>query len=258
MSLSLGTGPLGRNPAGAYNFDIDGAAPAHRIYFADFLPRVRAVVGGVTVLDTTRGKLLYESGIYPRFYAPLEDYDAAVLQRTGTVTNCPFKGDASYWSLSLNGSSRADAIWAYEAPIPEASWLSGYAALYADKVDQWWVEDEPVRALRDPFHRIDVLDTSRRVVIRIGDDVIADTDRAALLFETGLPPVAYVPRADLRVPVSPVEGKTTFCPYKGDASYWTVGGIESAAWSYDAPRPEATGIAGRVAFDPSKVSIAIS
>jgi uncharacterized protein (DUF427 family) len=256
MSLSLGSGPLGRSPAGVFNFDIDDAAPAHRIYFADFLPRVRAVVDGRTVLDTTRGKLLCESGILPRFYAPLEDFDADALTRTDQSTHCPFKGDASYWSVSVNGTLRENAVWAYETPIADASWLDGYASLYPDKVDQWWVEDEQVRALRDPFHRIDVLPSSRRVQVRIGDDVIADSDRAMLLFETGLPPVAYIPRADVRAPIEPA-ARETYCPYKGEARYWTVAGAEEAAWSYEYSRPECTGIAGLLAFDAAEATVTI-
>ena len=255
MSLSLGSGPLGRSPAGAFNFDLD-AAPAHRIYFADFLPRVRAVVDGRTVLDTTRGKLLYESGMHPRLYAPLEDFDAAVLTRTEHSTHCPFKGDASYWSVGVNGNSRENAVWAYESPIREAEWLEGYASLYPDKVDEWWVEDERVRALRDPFHRIDVLPSSRRVRVALGDDVVVDTDRAMLLFETGLSPVAYVPRADVRAAVARAE-RETWCPYKGEARYWTVGGVDEAAWSYEYPRPECTGIAGYVAFDATKATVTL-
>jgi uncharacterized protein (DUF427 family) len=257
MSLSLGTGPFGQAPAGAFNFDIDGSAPPHRIYFADFLPRVRAVVDGRTVLDTTRGKLLYETGIMPRLYAPLEDFDPAVLSRTDHTTHCPFKGDASYWSLTVNGSSRENAVWAYESPLDEAGWLEGYASLYHEQADEWWVEDEPaVDHLRDPFHRIDVLPSSRRVGITAGDEVIADTDRAVLLFETGLPPRAYVPRADVRAPIEPAE-KRTVCPYKGEASYWNVGGVADAAWSYEYPRPECTGIAGHLAFDPERVKVQI-
>jgi uncharacterized protein (DUF427 family) len=256
MSLSLGTGPLGRSPAGAFNFDVHAAAPAHRIYFADFLPRVRAVVDGRTVLDTTRGKLLYESGIHPRFYAPIEDFDAGALARTDHSTHCPFKGDASYWSVSVNGTTRENAVWAYEAPIADASWLAGYASLYHQHADEWWVEDEKVLALRDPFHRIDVLPSSRRVRVTAGGEVIADTDRAVLLFETGLPPAAYVPRADVRAAVTPAE-KRTYCPYKGEARYWDVAGIEDAAWSYEYPRPESGGVEGRLAFDSSKVEITL-
>ena len=92
MSLTLGTGPLAGSPAGAFNFDIATASPPHRLYFADFLPRVRAVVAGSTVLDTTAAKLLYETGIRPRLYAPLEDFDASVLSRTDHSTHCPSRG----------------------------------------------------------------------------------------------------------------------------------------------------------------------
>jgi uncharacterized protein (DUF427 family) len=246
MSLSLGSGPLTRDPAGAFNFDLDGAAPAHRIYFADFLPRVRARVGDRTILDTTRAKLLYESGIAPRLYAPLEDYAADALEHTDHTTHCPFKGDASYWTVA----DRENALWAYEQPLEEASW---------DAVDEWLVEEEPVVGgeLRDPFHRIDVHPSSRRVRILAGDQVIADTDRAVLLFETGVAPRAYIARRDIRAQIEPSE-KRTVCPYKGEARHWTVAGVEDAAWSYEYPRPEASGIAGLIAFYPERVVVEIA
>ena len=254
MSLSLGSGPLTRDPAGAFNFDLDGAAPAHRIYFADFLPRVRATIGDRTVLDTTRAKLLYESGIAPRLYAPLEDYAADVLERTGHTTHCPFKGDASYWTVA----GRENALWGYERPIQEAAWLAGHAALYPDSIDAWFVEEErAVGHLRDPFHRIDVHPSSRRVRILHGDEVIADSDRAVLLFETGVPPRAYIARRDIRASIEPSETRTV-CAYKGEARHWTVAGVQDAAWSYEYPRPEAFGIAGLLAFHPDRVVVEIA
>ncbi len=257
MSLTLGTGPLGGAPAGAFNFDLAGAAPPHRIYFADFLPRVRAVIAGHTVLDTVRAKLLYETAIPPRLYAPLEDFDAALLSRTDHSTHCPFKGDASYWSLGVNGASRENAVWAYEAPIEAAAWLEGFGSLYHDRADAWWVEDERVIGhLRDPFHRVDVLPSSRRVRITAEGQTLADSERASLLFETGVPVRAYVPRADVQAPIEAAE-KRSLCPYKGESRYWSVGGVDEVAWSYEYPRPEATGIAGRLAFDSELVNVQI-
>ncbi len=257
MSLTLGTGPLGGSPGGAFNFDLAGAAPPHRIYFADFLPRVRAVIAGRTVLDTVRAKLLYETAIPPRLYAPLEDFDSAVLSRTEHSTHCPFKGDASYWSVSANGSARENALWAYESPLAEAAWLDGYGSLYHEHADEWWAEDERVTShFRDPFHRIDVLPSSRPVRVTAGGEVLAESRRAALLIETGLPAIAYVPRADVSVSVEPAD-KRAVCPYKGEARYWNVGGTDDAAWSYEYPRPEATGIAGRLAFDTELVDVQI-
>jgi uncharacterized protein (DUF427 family) len=149
-------------------------------------------------------------------------------------------------------------VWAYESPIGEAAWLHGYASLYHEQADEWWVEDElALGHLRDPFHRIDVLPSSRPVRISAGSEVVADTDRAVLLFETGLPPRAYVPRADVRVPIEPAD-KRRICPYKGEARYWNVGGVADAAWSYEFPRPEATGTARHLAFDPERVDVQIA
>src|SRR4051812_2526511 len=112
MSLSIGTGPLAGSPAGDFNFDIAAASPAHRIYFAREERRLRAYVGDACVLDTTRARLLYETGIPPRIYAPLEDYDLSRFTATETSTHCQFKGDASYWTLTVGDVVLEDVLWA--------------------------------------------------------------------------------------------------------------------------------------------------
>jgi uncharacterized protein (DUF427 family) len=92
MSLTLGGGPLGHHPDGNFNFTIEG--PKHRIFFEDYPRRMRAVLGGETVIDTVRGKLLYESSLPPVLYVPLDDVRRDLLERTDHTTHCPFKGDA--------------------------------------------------------------------------------------------------------------------------------------------------------------------
>jgi uncharacterized protein (DUF427 family) len=260
MSLSLGAGPFGGHPAGAFNFDLDAAAPKHRIYFAEEQRRLRAVVDDTVVLDTTRARLLYETGIPPRIYAPLEDYDLGVFTATDTSTHCPFKGDASYWTLRVNGRTEDDVLWAYKEPLAEAAFLDGYAALYDKRVDAWFVEDDRVFGrLKDPFHRVDVHDSSREVVITVNGEELVRTTRAKLLFETGVPVRAYVPSADIRPElVRPGSGKRTVCPYKGEATYWTVAGVEDAAWSYEAPLPDTLRAAGHLAFDDAVDGVAVS
>jgi uncharacterized protein (DUF427 family) len=251
MSLSTGTGPLTGSPAGAFNFDIASASPAHRIYFAADQRRIRALVRDVVVLDTTHARLLYETGIGPRVYAPVEDYAQELLTPTDTTSHCPFKGDASYWTVTAGGEVREDALWTYREPLPEASWLAGLAALYPNKVDTWVVEEDPVFAhLRDPFHRVDVHESSRPVVVTVGGREIARSARPTLLFETGLPVRAYLSRLDIEPgAVTPGSGKRTVCPYKGQADYWTVAGVTDAAWSYEAPLPEAVRAQGLLSFD---------
>lgn len=259
MSLTLGSGPLAGRPAGAFNFDLAAAAPKHRIYFADFLPRVRATIAGATVLDTVRGKLLHETGILPRFYAPLEDFAQPLLERTDHTTHCPFKGDASYWSVAVDGTTRKNAVWAYEEPFGDASWLRGHGSLYHEQADEWWVEDELVVGhLRDPFHRVDALPTSRAVTITAPDGApLAATTRATLLYETAVPPRVYVPRADVAATVEPTEERG-ICPYKGEWRAVTVAGIDGAAWTFPYPRPEAAPLAGLLGFDPGKTRIALA
>jgi uncharacterized protein (DUF427 family) len=251
VSLSLGTGPLAGSPGGEFNFSLD-AAPKHRIYFADFPPRLRAMLGEGALFDTTGAKLLYETGIPPVPYVPLADFDAARLERTEHSTHCPFKGDASYWSVG----DMENVVWAYEDPKPEAAWLQGYAAVYWGRMDGWFVEEERVFShLKDPFHRVDVYESSRPVTVRAGGDVIARSERPKLLLETGLAPRVYVPRADVAAGVLERAEKRTQCPYKGEAVYWSLPGIPDAAWSYEAPLPEAVKVQGYVSFDAEGVEV---
>ena len=256
MSLTLGTGPLANAPGGAFNFDLAGSSPKHRIFFADYPLRLRAQVGDRTVLDTTRAKLLYETNILPVPYAPIEDFDAALLVPTEHTTHCPFKGDASYWSVRVGADLRENAVWTYEDPLAAATWLRGYGALYWKQASDWFVEEERVLGhLRDPFHRVDVHESSRPVTVTARGRVIARSVRPKLLFETGLPMRVYVPRADVVPGVLAPAEKRTICPYKGEASYWSVDGIADAAWSYEAPLPEAIKAQGHLSFDADGIEV---
>ncbi len=251
MSLTQGSGPLGGSPADA-NYTIQ--APAHRILFEPDPRRLRAFVGDTLVLDTTGAHLLHETGIGPVVYVPLEDIDDALLERTDTTTHCPFKGDASYWSLRVGGELRPDAVWAYEEPLPEAGWLRGYAAPYFDRVDRWLVEDEKVDGgrLRDPYHRVDVHVSSRPATVTAAGEVIARARRPTLVFETSMPVRVYVARGDVTAGHLRPSDRTTSDPYMGDAIWWHVhaGGetFRDAAHSYELPRAEAMKVAGLVCF----------
>lgn len=98
-----------------------------------------------------------------------------------------------------------------------------------------------------------------RVRVRLGDDTIAKTDRALKLEETGYAPVAYIPRDDVNMAMLADSDRTTHCPWKGDARYWsiTAGGTvaQDAVWSYEDPIPAAEGLRGLMAFYPTKVTI---
>lgn len=259
MTLTVGSAPLADEPNGAFNFTID--SPAHRLVLEDYPLRLRAMIGDRVVLDSTRVRVLHETGQQIRPYVPLEDLDPEVLERTDTRTHCPYKGDASYWSISSGDRVERDAIWAYESPTSSAPWLEGLAALDWSKADAWFVEGDRAFGphLRDPYHRVDVWESDRRARVCVGGQVIAETDRPKLLFETSLPLRVYVPAGDIAPGVlSPSETRSQ-CPYKGEARYSSlmVDGkrYEDAAWTYDSPLPEAIRATGHVAFDGDGIEI---
>ena len=257
MSLTQGSGPLGGRPGHA-NYTIE--SPPHLILFEPDARRLRAFVADALVLDTRRAHLLHETGIRPVVYAPLEDFDETVLERTETTSHCPFKGDASYWSLRAGGELREDVVWAYEEPTAAAPWLRGFAALYPTKVDRWLVEDEPVAGgLRDPYHRVDVHTSSRPVRVVAAGELIAQSTHPTLVFETSMPVRAYLPRGDVKAGHLRPSDRTSTDPYMGDAIYWHVhaGGelLRDAAHSYELPRAEAMKIAGLVCFSGEGVEV---
>lgn len=251
MSLTTGTGPFSAKRRGVFNSRIEG--PAHLLYFESYERRMRAVKDGETVIDTTGGMLLYESNIHPVLYVPEADVRHDLLTPSDHTTHCPFKGDASYWNVG----SAENAIWGYPEPIESASFLRGYMAPYWHLMDAWFEEDEPLKIrFRDPYHRVDVRESSTRVTVRAKGEVVAESTRPLLLFETGLPMRAYLRRDEVRTDLVPSE-KSTVCPYKGTASYWSIGDLEDVVWSYRDPIPEAKRIEGLVSFLGDGVEVEI-
>jgi uncharacterized protein (DUF427 family) len=229
--------------------------------------RIRATLGGETVLDTTSAVIVWEPRrVVPTYAAPAGDLQGELIpaapaaeqdalgvrlgERMVLDPSIPFgvhtlAGEA----LSLRRGSTTHEGVAFRPSDPD---LDDLVILDFDAFDAWYEEDEPnVGHPRDPFHRIDILHSSRTVRVERDGAVLAESARPRLLFETMLPVRAYVPREDVRVPLEPSD-KHTFCAYKGQASYWTpvVGGqrYENLAWSYDAPLREAAEISGLIAF----------
>ena len=121
--------------------------------------------------------------------------------------------------------------------------------------DEWLEEDEElIGHARDPFKRIDCRRTSRHIRVSIGGQAVADTRRAVALFETNLPTRWYLPKEDLVAGYEPTT-RSTRCPYKGSASYWSVGGNDDIAWSYEDPIGAAAALRGLVAFYDEVVDV---
>jgi uncharacterized protein (DUF427 family) len=258
MSLTSPPGPLSGSPAPS-NYAIDG--PPHKLLLTDLPRRVRGELDGQVVIDTTRAHLLHETGIRPQLYVPLADVRGA-LERTDHATHCPFKGDASYRSIRAGDRVAENVLWVYDEPLEAAAWLHGLAGVYLDRLDRWLDEDDEVRAFTDPYHRVDVRRTSRRVQVRAHGELVAESGDALLLSETGLANRFYLPRAAVTAPLHGPTDKTTYCAYKGTASYLTLelpGGerLEHAAWFYPEPIGDSIAIAGHVSFWGEGVEVVV-
>ena len=96
---------------------------------------VRVDVDGVTVASSSRPVILFETGLPPRYYLPLPDVGMSLLRPSDTVTHCPYKGAASYWSVSTGHGEHPDLVWAYRAPLPESQKIAGLACFYDEKAD---------------------------------------------------------------------------------------------------------------------------
>ena len=260
MTLTLSNGPLAAGAPSTVNYTIDG--PQHKILFSPFPRRVRAVYAGETFVDTDAAMLLHESNILPVLYVPIGDVRFDLLIKTDLSTHCPFKGDASYWTIEAGDRSSVNAVWGYESPVDSAPWLEGYLAMYWDQIDQWFDEDEEVFGhLRDPFHRIDVRPTSRRVRVSVASQTVADTTSAFVLSETGMANRYYIPADDIRTERFEPSSTMSHCPYKGDTKYWSLTGDVGAAdvaWNYPKPFDESSRIAGHWSFDGDDVVIEVS
>ena len=215
-----GTGPFGLHPAGEFNFEPP--APGRALYLDPSPKRIRVVVADEVVADSRGAMLLHEGGNQPVYYFPPGDVRRELLEPSDSTTHCPKKGDASYHSIRVGERIVNDAAWCYRDPIAGAPPIGGLIAFYWDRVDHWLEEEEEVFFHpRDPYHRIDILPSSRQVRILRKGTLLAESVRAMALFETGLPPRWYLPREDIVAELRPSE-HTTGCPYKGTASYFSA------------------------------------
>jgi uncharacterized protein (DUF427 family) len=240
--------------------------------------RVRAMIGDHVAVDSTRAMLVWEPRrVVPSYAVPAADVRGELLPappsdgpagdeprqelagRRVLDPRIPFSVHTSpgrALSLRVDGETRAGV--AYQPDDPD---LEGRVVLDFGGFDAWYDEDEPVVSHpRDPFHRIDILRSSRHVRVERNGDVLAESRRALLLFETSLPVRFYFPREDVRATLHPSD-KLTYCAYKGEASYWSpeAGGrpIPDLGWSYEAPLREATEVTGLVAFFNERVDLVL-
>jgi uncharacterized protein (DUF427 family) len=219
---------------------------------------VRARFGGETVADSKRVLMLREPGRVPVYYFPRADVRMELLVPVERGHGCADRDAAACWTVRVGDRTAEHAAWEAVSARPERLALRDHVTFEWGKMDAWFEEDDEVYVhARDPYKRVDVLHSSRHVRVVVAGEVVAETRRPALLFETGLPTRYYLPKADVRMDrLVPTETETR-CPYKGVASYYAarVGATEVAdiAWCYRHPIPECSKIENLVAFYNERV-----
>jgi len=214
VSLTTGRGPLSPNPAGHF---VPGVPPV-TAYVEPHLRRIRARIGDRTVIDTERAKLVHRPGRPTAYAFPVADVPAELAE-------------------------------------PEPA-VPGHVSVAWASVDAWYEEDVHLafqRYPKNPYHRIDCLPTSRRLIVEVGDVVLVDTVETLAVFETALLPRLYVSKALVRMDELTPSASTSWCSYKGTATWWNAaaGGATYAdvAWSYEDPLPESSALGGMLCFD---------
>jgi uncharacterized protein (DUF427 family) len=109
--------------------------PDHPITVEANPNRVRVLFNGHTVADSKHALVLRESSYRPVFYIPRADADMAMLEPTSHASHCPYKGDASYFSIRAGDRVATNAVWSYEEPFPAMAEIAGHLAFYPDRVD---------------------------------------------------------------------------------------------------------------------------
>jgi uncharacterized protein (DUF427 family) len=236
--------------------------------------RIRALVGDRTVVDTTRAMLVWEpKRVVPSYAVPAEDVDAEIAgaadaappageirapQLAGRPVfdpSIPFAVHTSEGEPVLIRSEAGHDATAFRMADPA---VAGYILLDFDSFDAWYEEDERnVAHPKDPFHRIDVVPSSRKVRVESGGEVLAESANALFLFETQLPVRYYLPPEDVRTDLLRQSDTKTFCAYKGQASYWSFGDEDDLVWSYPEPLRDAAEVTDRMAFFNERVDIVV-
>jgi uncharacterized protein (DUF427 family) len=234
--------------------------------------RIRALVDGDTVADTTSAMVVWEPHrVVPTYAVPVADVRWELVPapaedvprrparlRDGLpevlTPSTAFGAHTTAGEPLTVRAAGADRVGAGFRPADPD--LAGFVLLDFHAFD-WLEEDDAIVSHpRDPFHRVDVRHSSRQVRVELDGQVLAESGRPVLVFETSLPMRTYLPRDDVRLDLLEPSPTRTACAYKGVASYLARGGTD-LAWTYEAPLPDARELTGLVCFFDERVDLTV-
>jgi uncharacterized protein (DUF427 family) len=254
MGLSWQQGPLSSGAIG--RFLVPESLPKRLLYAEPLRRRMRVRFGCTWIADSENVLVLFEPGRYPVAYFPKADISPDSLQRTEHTTRHPDLGLTSWYAVRSGEKSAQRGAWQHMDLPDYASEFQERIAFAWTAMDAFYEEDERILGhAADSYHRIDIRQTSRSLVVRQRDRIIADTKRPVVLYESGFAPRWYVTRADIDESALVLVEQQTFCPYKGMCSYYDIGDARRAAWSYRESYREVDRISDLVSFEPDQVSV---
>lgn len=226
---------------------------------------VKVLYNGFYILQTTQARFVWEHPFYPQFYVPkaglLESTKQGPLEIVeGETFRSSPHGPPLAQQLTLRvGERSTDNVLAFSDHLSgPAAELRGLVKIDFASMDQWFEEDTPVYVHpKDPFKRVDILQSTRHIRVWIDGKVVADTRSSMHLYETGLPCRYYIPLTAVDASVLRPSETRTRCPYKGEAEYYSVevdGNLhEDVVWYYRCPTMESSMVTGLVCFYNEKV-----
>ena len=216
---------------------------------------VRVQLGDECVADSKNALLVWEGGYRIGYYFPKEDVRTEFLEETGRGG----KG-REIWHVKVGDRIAENAASSYTKAPAGLEGVEGYIGFRWNKMDRWFEEDEEIIVHpRDPYHRVDTVPSTRHVRVVVDGVTVAESKRPFLLFETGLPTRYYLPAEDIKMELLEGTDTHTSCPYKGEASYWSVNVGENThkdiVWGYPDPIEESPKIKNLYSFYNEKVDI---
>jgi uncharacterized protein (DUF427 family) len=241
--------------------------------------RIRGVIGGQVVIDTDRALLVWEpKRVVPSYAIPVQEIEGltspaaqpAAGETASHEVTIPRLGDLPVYDpsvpfvihtiggavldLHIDGSKRRAAAFR-----PADDMLSEYVIVDFAAVDAWFEEDEQnFGHPRDPFHRIEIVHSSRSVRVEHRGELLAASARPYLLLEAPLPVRYYLPPEDITEGILEPSATRTLCAYKGEATYWSLENEDDIAWSYPQPLREAAEVTDRIAFLNERVDLFVN
>jgi uncharacterized protein (DUF427 family) len=254
MGLSWQQGPL--SPGAIGRFLVPEWLPERLLYAEPLRRRMRVRFGGRWIADSEKVLLLFEPGRYPVAYFPEIDVSPGTLRRAEHDTRHPDLGLTSWFAVGAGGQSAPRGAWQHVDLPAHAVELQARVAFAWPAMDAFYEEDERIVGhAADGYHRIDIRQASRTLLVRHGDRTVADSKRPVVLYESGFAPRWYVARADVDESELTRVEHPTFCPYKGLCTHYDVGNARRAAWSYRQAYPEVGRISDLVSFEPGLVEV---